>query len=246
MIGKKIIFKTALESTNNYIANLLSENKIENGTVILAEEQLNGKGQRGTKWDAEKGKNIIFSCYIEHDNLAVNNQFILNQIVSLACCDLLNDFKSGFKIKWPNDIVYNSSKIAGILIENHIEGHLISKSIIGIGINVNQYQFGPYNATSLTKLCNEEFDIKSIVLQLISKLNLRLTELNESRKENIELDYQNNLWLFEKNAEFKDDSGIFKGKIIGITEFGQLLIDTGNSIKKFNNKEVVFLERFKA
>lgn len=245
MIGRKIIYKDTLDSTNNYVANLESEGKIEHGTVILAESQEAGKGQRGSKWDSEPYKNLTLSCFLKHDNLAVNQHFILNQVISLACVDFLNHFHSGFEIKWPNDIVFSSSKIAGILIENHLQGEKIRSSIVGLGININQLTFGNYNASSLAEISGKEFSLREIVFVLVEKLNFWYSKLRSFDFESIQKAYLDKLWLYQKESQFQDDKGIFKGEIEGVELNGQLLVKSLNEIRKYQNKEIVFLERKK-
>lgn len=246
MIGRKIIYKDTLDSTNNYVANLESEGKIEHGTVILAESQEAGKGQRGAKWDSEPYKNLTLSCYLEHDNLAVSQHFALNQVISLACVDFLNHFHAGFEVKWPNDIVYSSSKITGILIENQLQGEKIRSSIVGLGININQREFGDYNATSLAKICANEFILREIIFVLVEKLNFWYSKLISFDFNSIQSAYLQNLWLYQKESQFQDEKGSFIGVIQGVELNGQILIQVKDEIKKYQNKEIVFLERIKS
>lgn len=243
MIGRKIIYKDTLASTNNYVANLDLEGKIEHGTAILAGNQSEGKGQRGAVWDSEPYKNISFSCFLKHDNLAVSQHFILNQVISLSCVDFLNHFKAGFKIKWPNDLVFGTSKIAGILIENQLQKEQIKSSIVGIGVNVNQSEFGAYNATSLALLLDKELDIKDSVLVLIEKLNYWYKKLLVQDFATIQDAYLENLWLLQQKSSFEDSEGEFEGKILGVDSSGQLEVKKTDSIKKYQHKEIVFLER---
>ncbi len=250
MIGRKISYKDTLNSTNNYVANLVLDNKIEHGTVILAGSQVEGKGQRGATWDSEAFKNISLSVFLHHVNLSVNNSFFLTQAISLAVFDFLSEFDSNFKIKWPNDILWKNSKIAGILIETQIEkgkfnDFSIKNSIIGIGININQEKFGDYNAISLKSILSKELNIEELVLKLIQKLNVRFNELETFQFEKIKQDYLTNLWLFEKESTFKEEENVFKGKITGIDEIGRLVLQNLDSkgVKAYQNKEIVFLER---
>lgn len=243
MIGRKIIFKEVLPSTNNYVANLIAEQKIEHGTVILAGEQTSGKGQRGAVWDSEPHKNIILSTFIQPDNLTVNHQFQLNQIISLACVSFLNTITSGFLIKWPNDIVYSNKKVGGILIENQLDKLHIKNSIIGIGININQLDFGTYNATSLTAITSRNFKLQELVFKLIEELNYWYTKLQTYQFDSISESYLQNLWLHNTETTFEDADGKFIGKIKGVDPSGQLLVDRNGELKSFQNKTITFLER---
>jgi BirA family biotin operon repressor/biotin-[acetyl-CoA-carboxylase] ligase len=243
MIGKKIINLNTVDSTNNYFANLLKTEELINGTVILADEQTKGKGQRGSIWVSEPFKNLIMSLFLKHDNLSVNRQFVLSQMISNGIISFLKELNIEAKIKWPNDIVVSNSKIAGILIENQLEGCKIKHSIIGIGLNVNQTEFLDFNATSLKLLSNKNFNIKEISFQLIEHLNLEYVKFKNKNYEQIQSDYIKNLWLYQIETNFEDKNGIFKAKIIGIDENGRLILNKNYKKLSYENKEIVFLER---
>ena len=243
MIGRKIIYRDTLESTNNYVANLQSESKIEHGTAILAGNQTAGRGQRAAKWDSEPYKNLAFSCFLRHDNLTADRHFCLNQVISLACADFLNACHPGFSIKWPNDLVYESTKIGGILLENQLEGERIRSSIVGIGINVNQELFGDYNATSLKLLTGKEYDIRELVFGLTEKLNFWYDRLRLGQSQQISEAYLEKLWLLDVPSFFSDGSREFPATIRGTNEQGQLLVEEQGEVRKYGNKEIAFLAR---
>ncbi len=89
MIGKKIIHLDSVDSTNNYVANMILNNQIEHGTVIMSDEQTAGKGQRGNLWFSKPGENVITSIYLKPANLSVNQQFYLTIFTSLCVIRLL-------------------------------------------------------------------------------------------------------------------------------------------------------------
>ncbi len=119
-IGQKIIHLESVDSTNNYVANLIQRKEITHGTVIMADEQFAGKGQRGAEWHVNPGKNLTFSFLLENINLSISQQFFLTQVVSVSLVNLLKKLKLTAQIKWPNDIYINRNKIAGVLIENQV------------------------------------------------------------------------------------------------------------------------------
>ncbi len=130
-IGRKIIRLESVDSTNNYIANLLKEGVLEDGTVILADDQYAGRGHRDSEWLANAGENLTFSFFLDNVNLSVQNQFYLTCIVSITLTQLLDKYGISSKIKWPNDIYVDQKKIAGVLIENQLSSTYIKSSIIG-------------------------------------------------------------------------------------------------------------------
>ncbi|MFI5220658.1 MAG: biotin--[acetyl-CoA-carboxylase] ligase, partial [Bacteroidia bacterium] len=128
-IGKYIIRLETVDSTNNYAAALISKSKPAEGTAIMADFQDYGRGQRETIWESENGKNLLVS-FILYPQIDTADYFLLNECFSLAVREVIEDITGlDVKIKWPNDILVNNKKIAGILIENSIRGNTILYSI---------------------------------------------------------------------------------------------------------------------
>ncbi len=243
MIGRKIIFKETLDSTNNYAAKLLQAGELSHGTVIMSGEQTEGRGQRGAVWAAEPYKNLIFTCFLEYDNLSVSSHQAITHFVSLALIDLLSFFGISASIKWPNDILIGNKKIAGVLIENQLENTAIKSSIIGIGLNINQTEFGGFNATSL-KLENQmEFSVENTAMKLIEFMQTRFNQLQVNNLIGLKNEYLNLLWLLNKSSLFEDENGIFEGKIIGTDAFGRLIVEQKSIPKSYDLKEIKFLDR---
>ena len=243
MIGRKIIFKETLDSTNNYAAKLLQAGELSHGTVIMSGEQTAGRGQRGAVWAAEPYKNLIFTCFVAYDKLSVANHQSATHFVSLALIDFLSFFGISASIKWPNDILIGNKKIAGVLIENQLENSLLKSSIIGIGLNVNQSEFGGFNATSMKLEKEEDYLIENLALKLIEKLQFRFNQLQFKDLEGLKSDYLNQLWLRNQVSKFEDEIGVFEGKILGTDDFGRLIIERNSENKIYDLKEIKFLDR---
>ena len=109
-------------STNNYLQSLCSEQKVEELTVVVADFQTSGRGQRGNSWESAPGKNLLFSTVIFPEFLEARRQFLISQIISLAIKEELDTYTSDISIKWPNDIYWKEKKICGMLIENDLMG----------------------------------------------------------------------------------------------------------------------------
>ena len=120
--GHRIIHLPSVDSTNNYTANLLREGKIGHGAVILADEQLVGRGQRGASWTSKAGENLLVTFLATPDNLSVSNQEVITQFITVSIADFLGNIGISGSIKWPNDIYVGGKKLAGILIENALNG----------------------------------------------------------------------------------------------------------------------------
>ena len=249
-IGKNLLFLHDVESTNTYAMNLLRNvNGIE-GTVIHTDNQTKGKGQRGAVWSSDSAKNLITSIILKPQFLAIENTFYLSKISALAVYDVLTEILSisqyDIKIKWPNDILVNQCKIAGILIENNVINNHLQYAVIGIGLNVNQLEFHSFLriATSLQLLTSKEFDRNNILERLCINLEKWYFKLKEGKYHTIDEAYLNHLFGVNKNLDFVDSEGTeFKGKIMGVTQQGKLTIEIlPNKIKEFDIKEVQFVQ----
>ncbi|KAA6306643.1 Bifunctional ligase/repressor BirA, partial [termite gut metagenome] len=131
-----LIHLTEADSTSRYLTALCEQNRIEEFTVVLSDFQTAGRGQQDNSWEAEKGKNLLFSFVLYPSFLEARNQFLLSQIIALSVKEELDEWASGFSVKWSNDIYWENKKICGILIENDLTGSRIERSIVGIGLNI--------------------------------------------------------------------------------------------------------------
>ena len=139
------------ESTNSFLHEQLMSEKLPEGSVVTADYQTKGRGQRGSSWQSEAGENLLMSIVVYPDFLKASEAFVLSKCIALATCDLLADYSNQVRIKWPNDILIEGKKVAGILIENILRGADIYATIAGIGINFNQqvFEVGLNSATSV-------------------------------------------------------------------------------------------------
>jgi len=125
----RIIKLSAIDSTNTFLRQVSSADSLEDYTTVVAEEQLNGRGQMGTVWASEKGKNLTFSVFKEVSFLKFKDQFYLSMVTSLALLKTLRQFNiPKVSIKWPNDILAEGNKVCGVLIENVIQQNSIQSS----------------------------------------------------------------------------------------------------------------------
>ncbi len=243
LFGKEIIHLSNIDSTNNFAAKLLSQNLCQNGAVIMADVQTQGKGQRGNIWLSESGKNLLCSFVFKPDNLSVENQIALTWATSLSLLQTLRNFNIEALIKWPNDIFVGGKKIAGILIENQLQGSKISCSIIGIGLNINQTFFEDLNATSLLLETNQIVEPRTFLNLLANEMNEQFELIYSSNFELLKSEYEANLFQMNELSSYEDEFGEFIGKIIGSTNEGKILIEKSNAIQSYGLKEVVFLRK---
>lgn len=236
-----IIKLDATDSTNSYMRRLISEQDVADYTIVMAKKQTQGRGQMGTVWDSDNGKNLMFSVFKDLRLHEVAFPFYISMAISLA---ILKAFKTlsipDLHIKWPNDILSADKKICGILIENVIKNKLNS-TIIGIGINVNQTDFKNLpKASSLKNITGIHYNLDEL-LQLIVKHTKEYSKLLQQEKYDfVKNEYETNLFRKNKPSTFKDAEGVlFSGFIKGVTKYGKLLVTLEDDIvKKFDLKEI--------
>jgi BirA family biotin operon repressor/biotin-[acetyl-CoA-carboxylase] ligase len=240
----KLIKLDAIDSTNEFLKGLSNRQEVQNFTVVTAETQLKGKGQMGSKWDSESGKNLIMSVLVKDflfDNEAVFN---LNVVISLAVIRSLKKYNiPELSIKWPNDIMSANKKIGGILIENSIKGEGIISSIVGLGLNVNQLKFQDLpRASSLALICSAVFDKEEILFSIVLEMEEIIADYT-AKASFLWKEYTNELFKIGIPTAFADENETnFMGIIKGVSVIGKLQIQLeDDSICEYSLKEVQML-----
>ncbi len=244
-VGQTLLEVPQVDSTNAHAQVLLSKSKPAAGTVISTYCQTAGRGQIGSSWESEPGKNISLSVIFHPDFLAAKDQFQLNQCISLAVFDLVKNSLPDrpVSIKWPNDIYVGARKIAGILIQNSLVNTQIRSTVAGIGININQTTFvtNPPNPTSLRLETGRDHPLDDLVPQLCEHLEGRYLQLKAGKIVPLRHDYLRHLYRFGEPASYQRPSGeTFQGTILGIDELGRLKVQVGCVIESFDLKEIRF------
>ncbi|MDX5320067.1 MAG: biotin--[acetyl-CoA-carboxylase] ligase [Bacteroidota bacterium] len=230
----------SLPSTNDLAKKLFEAGDIGHGTAIRADFQEKGRGQMGQSWLGNPGENIYVSLVLEVQ-VPVERQFYLNMAVCLALRETLAAYLPDVKIKWPNDLYCQRQKLAGILIENHLQGANIHSSIIGIGVNVNQTDFGPLTkAGSIATLLGHAIDLKSFYQNLISALETRLSALNEEQE--IWDSYHQSLLFFREVTTFEQEGRLFKAEVKGIDSWGRLVLESSAGTEYYGIKEIRWVD----
>lgn len=239
-----IIKLSAIDSTNTFLKNLANAKQIENFTIVVAENQTNGRGQRGASWFVDSGKNLTFSVLYKFETTEIN-LFCLNVIVAISIVEGLKvNSDLNFLIKWPNDILADNKKVAGVLIENSFKSLNEIQTIIGIGINVNQENFDSLpQASSLLKLENKCFDKEKLLVAIVNELEKNLEELKFVGEDYFWTKYHDILFKKDKVSAFEDNkNNKFVGMIIGVNKEGKLkVVLDDETIALFNLKEIKML-----
>jgi BirA family transcriptional regulator, biotin operon repressor / biotin---[acetyl-CoA-carboxylase] ligase len=240
-----IIKLSAIPSTNTFLKELSATENLPEFTIVVAENQQEGKGQRGSNWASEGGKNLTFSVLVKNFTTKHDSIFVLNILVANALLSTLNKFQiPNVSIKWPNDILSGKKKVAGILIENSFKSANEITSIIGIGLNVNQTNFENLPlASSLAVVANTLFDKDKLLTEIVTEIKLLLEELSHSNAEFLWKTYHQNLFMKDKVASFQvGNEKPFSAVIQGVSVEGKLLLlQEDDLVHEYDIKEIKLL-----
>ncbi|TAE29796.1 MAG: biotin--[acetyl-CoA-carboxylase] ligase [Cytophagales bacterium] len=245
-IGQNSYYLPSCQSTNDEAADLLARSNPPEGTLIVTDNQTAGRGQRGNSWQAEPGQNLTYSTLLRPLFLAPTEQFWLNIAISVGIADALDPLTEGLlRVKWPNDLYINNQKTGGILIENTIQGSTLAWSVIGFGLNVNQTMFPIATATSLQSQfpLPDGYHLPGLLTLLCEHIEKRYLQLKAGHRAVLKASYLQRLFRYEQEGAFCDTrtNQTFVGRLTGVDESGQLMIDVDGQQRLFSFKEIQFL-----
>ena len=237
----KVIHIDETDSTNRWLRDY-ALSQPEGDYVVVSEYQTAGRGCGTNSWESERGKNLTFSLLIHPTEITADCQFRISEAVSLALCETLDAYVTDrqVSVKWPNDIYVDDCKICGMLIENRLRGRLMTDSIIGIGLNVNQQEFfsDAPNPVSLVQLLGHEVALEPLLQAFLQKLEPML----QMDPETLGKAYRNRLYRREGEHEYRDGKGLFRAKLLNVLDDGRLvLLDTEGTARIYAFKEVQFV-----
>jgi len=260
-VGTVLYHFTVVDSTNVCAAKLLSQNRLKPGTIVLTDHQTAGQGQIGRDWHSAPGLNLCLSCVL-YPKIHPQQQFQISMAVALAVRETVAAIckERAVCIKWPNDVYVGDLKIAGILIQNAIQGNGITSSIAGIGLNVNEVDFPEHlpNPTSLKveryrslmmniptdgHLRNRELEIHAVLDMLVGNLTTRTLQIGKDGSQLYEA-YQEVLYLRNIPSRFRlsNETETMEGRILRVDPQGQLVIQWLNgTLAKFQHREIEFV-----
>ena len=246
-----------VDSTNTQL--LAARTGLPSGSVYAALWQSAGKGQRGNRWESGRGENLTFSYLFKPDFLPAAAQFCLSQAAALGVADYLESKGISADIKWPNDILSGGRKICGMLLEHSLAADKLAESVIGIGINLNQRDFGAAapNAVSLAWLTGETYVPQEELPHVVAALEKRLAQtVGEAGRKRLGEDYLARLYRRDEWHEYLDRreadpllpttrevAGVrFEGRITGITPEGLLRMERRDGeLLEFAFKEISYI-----
>lgn len=253
MDNVRLIELDEVDSTNNFLRQLdtADENRM---TLVTAEFQTAGRGADQNHWESAKGENLLLSLRVKPSNLPVRRMFAISELAALAISDALEMFLTltppkggrGVRIKWPNDIYYGDSKVAGILIENDLQGNRVLRSTIGIGINVNQRRFlsDAPNPRSLADIVGHDVERQLVLKKFMDHFTYWFGQIDDAGEEALDAlheHYKSQLYHFSEEHSYSDKEGTFRATIIDVEPNGHLILqDTKGNQRRYAFKEVKY------
>ena len=221
------------------------DEKYREGDVVWADFQTAGRGQRGHLWHSAKGENLTFSVVLEPTFVPIAEQFSVSEVIALSLVDMLAEYGIEAKVKWTNDIYVGDRKLVGILIEHSLAPTSLRRTIVGIGINVNQTEFDASlpNPVSMAQLLGRELNAEGVLRCFMGHLQENYELLRSGGK--AELHDRYNTLLYRKNEyhTYALPSGEkFSAKIVGTAPSGALCLENeSGETKDYLFKEVEFI-----
>jgi len=238
LLGKDIRYWAEVDSTNAALARLVKEGCGE-GTVVIAEAQSAGRGRVGKPWFSPPGVNLHLSVLLK-PSIQVTEARFLTLIGSLAIADAVASYDVNTQVKWPNDVLVNDKKIAGVLAEVQLHHGQIEHLILGIGVNLNidrpmmDRYFGDAaaGATSLYEASGKTIDRNAFTTQLLARLEHHYFAFLESGKEPVLRQWRSRSFLGRRVSVKEEDMHV-DGIALDLDEEGCLIValDDGSSVR---------------
>jgi len=242
-IGRNFIYCDEIESTNSELLADKQQYK-KTGTVLLAEKQLAGKGRKNRTWQSARGLNLTFSVLLMKDVIAGININHLNLAASLAVASAIeNLYQLKTELKWPNDVLIDKKKVAGILTETSIKGTKIERVVIGFGINLNQLVFqGDFNIppTSLKLELGINIDRENLLAEVLNIFEELLIKLEE-KPESILAEWRAKCQMIGDKITITENDKIKSGIFYDIDDNGYLLLKRNDAIEKIHFGDMSFV-----
>lgn len=238
-IGLPFTELTEVDSTNIYAMNQVKTNMAGHGAAFLAQKQWAGKGQMGKVWEAESGQNILLSVVLDPKKLVFNGSelepSIVSMLIAVGCFNFFITYAGDeTRIKWPNDIYWRDRKAAGILIENSFRGPIWQWSVAGMGVNINQTEFGTglQKAVSLKQMTGKTFQVPALAKELCSHIEAALQMVVDKGPGTLLALYNNALYKKGEQVQLDIEGKKITATICRVLSNGHLEIETENGSKQ--------------
>ncbi len=231
--GSKIFAFDTIDSTNN-CAKAIAGCGAQEGTVVIAEKQTAGRGRHGRSWEANPNENLMFSVVLR-PQLSQGSLNLLPLYVAVAVADAIERF-TGIKpeCKWPNDLLIDKKKVAGILIESSFKQDAVDYVVVGIGVNVNQTQFPgelEKTATSLRLESGRQVDRIPLFKEIVRSLERIYLTSSTTGFQSIIPEWLSHSTMIDRTISVSHQGTLITGIVKGLSPEGGLVLQTNGSEK---------------
>jgi BirA family biotin operon repressor/biotin-[acetyl-CoA-carboxylase] ligase len=230
---RKIIYREAVDSTQN-LAISIAGKPDPHGTVVIAEQQKNGRGRMKRKWLSPKGG--LWLSIVLKPSIPTAQVMLMSFVAALAVCDAIRECtKLDVRLKWPNDVMISGKKVAGILLDISAEAEQVNYVVIGIGLNVNvdssyiasRLDPGTMITSMLNELGHEESRLVLVRL-LLEKLENYYLELESCGPSSILQKWKQRTDMLGKQVLVTQGGRTIRGVATGLSDDGSLLLRAGD------------------
>ncbi len=243
VFGNKIYTFQTIDSTNNCIKALANVGANE-GVVVFAEQQTAGRGRMGRSWLSQPEENLTFSVLLR-PRIPVEAINLLPLYVAIAVAQAIENL-TGLHVecKWPNDLLIEKKKVAGILIEGSMRQNQLDYVVIGLGVNVNQLQFGNgllQKATSLRLETGREFDRARLLREILHSLETHYVQAAENEFKSVVPFWISRTSMINKSIVVSQGGDVIAGIVKGLSSEGGLILQTNGKTQTMFAGDVTIL-----
>ncbi|MCI0708513.1 MAG: biotin--[acetyl-CoA-carboxylase] ligase [Ignavibacteriae bacterium] len=228
VVGRKLFLFDSIDSTNA-CAKTLAEADMEEGAVVFADFQTEGRGRLGRSWLSEPGNNLLFSC-IFRPSLSKERAGLMTFFAAVSAAKAIETMTHQIvECKWPNDLLLGGKKCCGILLENSFTQDGMTHSVVGIGVNVNQEKFEQSlqtKATSLKQVARKKIDRKELFQAMLYELETQYGNVVKGNFDFILNEWNRRCTMFGKTANVVREGGTITGKALELSPDGGLVLET--------------------
>ena len=239
-MGQEAYFLDQTTSTNDWMWQFVKARTPAEGAMVFTYFQAQGKGRMAKVWNSNKGENILCSFFLKPAFISLQQQASLNFSIALAVADTFSAFLTdSILLKWPNDIICDNKKLAGILIENTIKGDKIENVVIGIGMNINQKEFDHEPlAASIFMLKGQFTPLEDVLAKLAQNLEKQYLRLRTAHHQTIIDEYNRRLYGKNTVVTIKTDNELAEGILKEVAADGEIEIVTSGEVKRYHYNNV--------
>ncbi len=242
-IGRKLFVFDSLDSTN-VCARTLAEAGSEEGTLVVADFQTDGKGRLGRRWHASPGTSLLFSVVLrpplKHESAGLLAFF---SAVAVARA-VERETSMPVECKWPNDLLLKGRKVCGILLESSMDRERLAYCIAGVGLNVGQQSLHPdiaARATSIRRETGKDVDRAKLLLGILREMDFLYQDVAAHRFERVLDEWHSRCTMFGKKISILQHDHRVDGSAVGLSAEGGLILKTAQGTQTVFAGDVTLL-----